>query len=121
MSDNAVPPAPGQRPAERRTWVRHACDLVVSCHPYISGKETLWSGRALDISRGGIRIETDRPFELWAAMILRIRNPGAGISLTSLARVLHLDELEAGKWLVGYCFARPVSDEDLQALLKPPA
>lgn len=124
MSENAETPRAdsGPRPVERRTWVRQACDLLVSCHPYISGKETLWSGRAMDISRGGLRIETDRPFELWAAMILRIRNPATGISLTSLVRVLHVSEAGPGKWLVGYCFARTLTDEDFQALLQmPPA
>lgn len=120
MSDNPTSPgaAAGSSPVERRTWVRHECGLLVSCHPYIGGKETLWSGTAMDISRGGVRIETDRPFELWSAMILRIRNPVTSISLTSLARVLHLSEPNPGKWVIGYCFARTLSEEDLQALLR---
>lgn len=118
MADPAARPEPERPPHERRSWGRRPCNLPVSCHPYITGKQTLWTGRAVEISRGGVRVEMGQTLELWSSMILRVQNPATGVSMTSLGRVLHLREFGAGKWHVGFCFARVLSDEDFEALLR---
>ena len=102
---------------ERRAWVRFPTNQAVCCQP-MSGPladapEGDWSGRALDISAGGIALVLDRQVE--PGTVLSVELPSKPTKLRFLfARVVHATQEMSGKWILGCSFAWPLSDEELQ-------
>jgi hypothetical protein len=106
---------------ERRAWVRLAGSQKVSCKP-VAGlttkeSELRWSGTIRDVSRGGIGLILSRRFEPGTLLILELASAGKESRHLAL-RVVHARAERKGDWTVGCAFVCPISEEDLQTILR---
>lgn len=105
-------------PAERRAWVRYPCQLETSCQPVVAADATTWAGKLLDLSEGGVGVVLSRRFEAGTLLAIEIpEKDGGGGTRSLVARVVRVTRYPAGDWLLGCSFVRPLSDEDVKALL----
>jgi hypothetical protein len=99
---------------ERRVWVRNPCETTARCQREGSGgSASAFSANVRNISRGGINLVVDRPFE--AGAVLSVELPGADGQppFTVLACVVHAAVLPDGEWALGCSFACELTAEDL--------
>src|SRR5262249_19956888 len=47
----------------RRAWVRHVCDRNATCRPSNQDSVCLYPSKVRDISRGGLKLLMNQPFE----------------------------------------------------------
>ena len=109
----ADPPVVERRRAERRN-----CNLVGSCWPL--GDATSLPSRAaiLNLSAGGIGLQTKRRSTPGTYMFVEMRCAVDGISRTFVVRVVHAQKVQAGGgWMMGCAFTNGLSDGDLEAYL----
>jgi hypothetical protein len=103
---------------ERRKHERFDCELEAACGPAAAGDGNVWEGKAVEISRGGIRVLASRRFEAGSILRIRVqRNAGSTIT-TLLARVVHVHRNDDGRWCMGCCLASEFDDDDLHSLLR---
>src|SRR5437763_1112718 len=90
--------------ADRRLSVRHVCDVETSCQAAKEPDSQLLPARIRNISRRGIGLLLDRPFD--AGAILRIELPGeaASSSVSVLACVVHTRAEGDNQWALGCGF-----------------
>jgi hypothetical protein len=99
---------------ERRVWVRNPCDTSARCKADQPGSPTsAFSARVRNISRGGISLVVDRPFETGAVLSVELPGPDGLPPFTVLACVVHAAGLADGQWALGCSFASELSAEDL--------
>ncbi len=107
----------GGRPPEeeRRVWVRFPSGLETTLQPANGPDGPRLGARVRDVSRGGIHLVLDRPFE--AGEMLSVELPAAEGQppSTVLACVVRASEAEGGAWSVGCTFAAELGEDDLQA------
>jgi hypothetical protein len=102
---------------ERRAWVRRSCSLETSGRSSAHMREVHWFGTVVDLSQGGMRLLLNRRFEV--GTVLEVEVPAASLSTDTLAaRVVHLTSSGTGEWLLGCAFQQPLSQRDLEALLR---
>jgi hypothetical protein len=109
----AAQPAPAA--TERRAAVRHACDLEALSRPLDPATVINWGTTHVDVSRGGVGLVLCFPFKLGTYLAVDLEH-AKGVR-TLLVRVAHVTDRSDGTWLVGCEFARPLSADDLNALL----
>jgi hypothetical protein len=102
---------------ERRAFVRYACDLPAACQSGAGG----WLGHVTDLSAGGLGLLLRHRFRPGTPLRLELRLAD-GTRVRGLAvRVVHAKpsrmEGEAG-WHLGCVFPTPLSDDELQRLVK---
>jgi hypothetical protein len=113
-SRQSGPPLP--QSAERRAYARHPRRLDMLWQFLGLGRE-MASARVLDLSASGVGLVFDRPFP--PDTLLLIRMPTATLGWTShLVKVKHSRELGPGEFQTGCTFVRPLTPEQLQALLR---
>jgi hypothetical protein len=112
-----IPPLP----KECRAWVRHP--LVVSglCEPVPARSadqaELKWQAQVRDVSANGLSLWLLRRYEPGAALFLELEGAdGVRRSIGVTARNVRPDA-SAG-WVVGCQFVRPLSDDEMRALLE---
>lgn len=107
----------GHRPPDedRRVWVRFPSGLETTLHPAGAPEGPRLAARVRDVSRGGIHLLLDRPFE--AGEMLSVELPAAEGQppSTVLACVVRAAGAEGGAWSVGCTFSAELSDDDLEA------
>jgi hypothetical protein len=121
-----VEPEPGTTPEgdERRVRLRHASSVQTVVHAVNAAEPLSLTARVRNVSRGGINLVLDRPFE--PGSIVSLELPGTGPTpSTVLACVVHATPAGDGGWSVGCTFSRELSDADLAEFgarrEKPPA
>lgn len=110
------PGSPGApRPVERRASVRFPCELESSCQP-VTASTAVWPAIIRDLSRIGAAVAVTRRFEPGTVLHLDIHRGGGDV--TSLyVRVTRVTQPVQDEWLLGCTFARPLSPDDVDALL----
>ena len=110
-------PRRGDGPPEedRRVWVRYPSGLETTLQSARVPDGPRLAARVRDVSRGGIHLVVDRPFE--AGKLLSVELPAAeGQPLsTVLACVVRAAPAEGGAWSAGCAFSAELSEDDLQA------
>jgi PilZ domain len=98
---------------DRRLWVRYEANLEARVQLSEQTPAERVVARVRDISIGGAKLVTDRPFQ--AGQILTLELPSAGDEQqVVLACVVRVAPLAAGAWSLGCVFARELSAEDLE-------
>ena len=100
---------------ERRVRVRYPCALRTTLHSVNGAAPVRLSGRARNISRGGINLLVPRAFEPGDVLGVELPAPDREGSYTVLARVIHATPLPGGEWALGCTFAQELSDAELSA------
>jgi PilZ domain len=101
---------------DHRIWVRYSTSPEKPCQ---AGSEQIsWSAQIQDISRGGVNLLGNHPFD--AGTVLKIELPltDGVIPTTILARVVHASAKPNGVWALGCAFVKELREEELEALVK---
>jgi hypothetical protein len=97
---------------ERRAVVRYRAALAVPFQAV--GKPPLKEARVRDLSIFGIGLRTDESVELSALLEIELRSPRQSTVRTVFARVVHVEPITAGGWLVGCAFVEELSENDMR-------
>lgn len=68
-----------------------------------------------DVSLGGIILELGRKFDSGTLLRVEVAGSAESPALDLLVRVIHVTDRANGNWNLSCCFARELSEEDLQA------
>jgi len=103
----------------RRVSVRYACND----RPWlirVLAKPSFQSVRALvqDISATGVSLALGSKVPAGTVLAIEFRSSGSGYSGILSARVVRAGPMASGGWLIGCQLSRPLSDEDLRALVQ---
>jgi hypothetical protein len=102
---------------ERRVWVRYPCERDGFCQPPIGSGALQWAAKIEELSSGGLALVVDRRFEPGTLLSIEMQHRPDTVR-TFLARVVHLKERTAGRWLLGCSFAKKLNEEELNDLLR---
>lgn len=114
-------PLPTTEPeAERRVWLRHACDREAACQRIQDPDGFLISAKVRDISRGGINLLVSEAIDPGSLLTIELpgtnNQPGPAV----LAYVIRVNSRGSGEWTLGCTFALELSDVDLEPFgIKP--
>jgi hypothetical protein len=97
--------------------VRYATSKDASCHP-ISARAAQLPVLIRDISTGGIGLISTRRFERGTLLVIEVPDEEQITPSPMVGRVVHITQTESGDWLIGCQFVGPLSDGDVQALLR---
>jgi hypothetical protein len=116
---NAAPVATPPR-ANCRVSERHPCGLKTSCQPVAARADNdfMWPAIVRDVSVSGIGLVLPRRFERGAGLAIEIPRADGNRPESLLARVVHATSLPRGLWLLGCSFPSPLSEDELQGLLR---
>jgi hypothetical protein len=108
--------------SERRAFVRHSTAMEAFCEP-IAGEiaaepEMGWAAKVLNISAGGVALVLQRRFEPGTPLVIELSSNAETQGRTLFASVVHVRSQPRGKWLVGCTFTSPLSDDELETILK---
>jgi hypothetical protein len=103
---------------ERRAWVRFPSDATASCSSSLTGSQARWNARIYDICQGGIRLVSTRRFERGTMLEVMLGSLAAGTARSLLAKVVHVSGPTAGKWSMGCAFLPPLSESELDEILR---
>jgi hypothetical protein len=112
-SQLAADSSPTSLPGDRRVWVRYSCDLEGPCQPAGGSIEVSWSARVRDISRGGIKLHLNRPFETGTILKVDISNEQGDGSRSLMVRVVHVSPQGPSSWSLGCAFDKELTEQDL--------
>lgn len=101
--------------AERRTHIRHVSDMSTVCLLADAPDKESVSARVVNVSRGGVGLVADRPFERGTVLSVELPSDGPGAGASVLACVLRSSPLDDGQWGVGCIFVTELNDDDLRA------
>src|SRR3954454_20417561 len=90
---------------DRRVWVRFPSGLETTLRPARGPDGPRLGARVRDVSRGGIHLVLDRPFEPGELLSVELPAAEGRPPSTVLACVVRAAEAEGGAWSVGCTFA----------------
>jgi hypothetical protein len=102
----------GTAEADRRVWLRYHVNLETTLLP--PSRASRFVARLRDISRGGVNLITDRPFQLGDHVSIELPAP-EGQTHHVLACIVRTSRQADGEWALGCSFSRELSDEDLES------
>ena len=103
---------------EHRLWVRYSSSPET---PFQAGSEQVsWSAQVQDISRGGVSLLGNHPFDPGTVLKIDLPLTDAVIPATILAKVVHASAKPNGVWALGCAFIKELREQELQALVKSP-
>ncbi len=102
---------------ERRVAVRHSCGPETYCQMIDPADAGVWPAWIRDLSATGIGLLIARRCEPGSVVAIELENSVQGVSPRLVARIIHALEYPNGHWLHGCAFTRPLTDEELQALV----
>jgi hypothetical protein len=94
--------------------VRFSCDLTTVCRSVEETSEFRLSVRVLEISQGGIKLLSSRPFEVGALLSVELPGSREPDCCTVLAYVLRVVPQEDGECVVGCQFATELTAEEIE-------
>lgn len=118
MSELNHPPSPDpSRPVERRAWVRYPCAGDTSCLPIVAAPDSQWPGQVVDLSAGGVGVLLPRRFETGTVLSIEVQEKEGEGTRHLIGRVVRVTRGPDNRWLLGCTFVRPLTEDDVQALL----
>jgi hypothetical protein len=96
---------------ERRAVVRYRTALAVPLHPV--GKPPTKEARVRDVSIFGIGLHLDETVELSTLLEIELRTPRQALVRTVFARVVHVESITAGGWIVGCAFVGELPEKEM--------
>jgi hypothetical protein len=78
----------------------------------------MWPATVRDLSINGIGLVLARRFEPGAGLVIEVPGTASDVSESLLARVVHATSVGRNLWLLGCTFPSPLSDDELNALLR---
>jgi hypothetical protein len=110
---------------ERRVGIRYPASLQTTVRPVHAAGQERFTARLHNISRGGIHLIVDRPFEPGGLLSVELPGADAHPPHTVLACVVHVRPHAPGEWAVGCTFSQELGAGELRAFAarreKPPA
>ncbi len=103
-----------------RVTERFPCDVAASCQPpsaWRSGDRD-WPARIRDLSTGGLCLVLGRRFEPGAGLAVEAPSAEDGSPSILLVRVVNVRANGPGSWALGCALVSPLSDEELQGLVR---
>lgn len=100
---------------ERRNFDRFTCEIPTTCQPPSAWRKDPWPATIRDISNSGMSLVLNRRFEKGAGLAVELPTD-QGTTSTNLARVIHVQSLPEGGWLLGCHFISELSDDEIQAV-----
>lgn len=107
----------GQPPGERRAAPRLDSTLKLACYPVGSGLRERRQARVRNVSRTGIGLLVDRPWQTGTILIVEFP-PTEDTAKAVRARVIHATAQLGGLFLVGCSFEPSLTDTEVQLLVK---
>jgi hypothetical protein len=108
----------GSGDLERRLVRRIACDAGSVCQILDPRTGRSWPAAIRNLSVTGISLLSARRFEASELLSIELSHASRGFSRRYLVQVRHSDICcPDDAWLHGCCFARPLREEELRALL----
>lgn len=104
---------PAFKGANRRLHVRHVCDQLAMCRS--TDGETNALASVVNISRGGIGLIADTPFERGTVVMIELTLSEERPAFRLLACVLHASSRPNGYWALGCAFVTELDDADLRS------
>jgi hypothetical protein len=108
---------------ERRAWVRYPTSQEICCQPIAPStageREIGWVGKLRDISSGGLVLALRRRFEPGTLLIIELPGKAKGQVRPAPIRVVRVRLAGKRQYTMGCEFISPLSDEELQAVLRP--
>jgi hypothetical protein len=102
---------------EQRAAVRYPCDVPATCRvAFANGKET-WPAQVRDLSVIGLGMRVSFPFRPGTGLLVELPARNGRGPFTVLAAVVHARPQGSNAWVVGCSLERPLSEEDVQALV----
>ncbi len=98
-------------PSDRRRWVRYPADIKTVFQSIVPKEDDYHSALIRDVSRGGMRLEFDRPMQPGTLLKIIINNPVK-------ARLVHATPLPNGKWALGCALTMELGQAELLELLE---
>jgi serine/threonine protein kinase len=110
----------GQKPekTERRSALRHECNLRVSGRLVGKQRDTSWTGTIRNISRAGAALLSSEYCARGTVLEVRMGDDKDPCARPLLVRVVRTSKVPSGGWLLGCTIASSVSDEDLKAIAR---
>ena len=105
-----------RRPQQRAT-VRYPSSKQCPCSPLSAEQDVSWTATVRDVSAGGIGLVLSRRFEPGTVLMADFADPGLRPGRRLFVRVVRVQALADGRWLLGCAFARNLGDEEVQDLL----
>jgi hypothetical protein len=106
---------------ERRAWVRYGTDLQATCRGAGPPREVGWPARVKDISAGGVGLLLRHRFRPGTILAVELHGASGGCVRVLAVRVVHATPRTVDSescWLMGCMFVEPLSDNELQTLLR---
>ena len=100
-------------------WVRYtrSPDMPGMAETQAGSEQVFWTAQIQDISRGGVSLLGNHPFDVGAVLKIELPNSDEVVPATILARVVHAGAKPNGVWALGCAFVKELREEELQALL----
>jgi hypothetical protein len=99
--------------SERIAWVR-PYDESPHASTTMGPDKMGWPAQVRDLSLGGIILQVKRSFDSGTLLRVELKSAAEQSTRTLLARVLHLTDYGNGTWLLGCCFAKELTPEELR-------
>ena len=103
---------PAVRSSERRAAQRHECLDLTRCQVPAAG-EQFWA-RIRNLTVGSVGLVLDRPLQPGTCLMIDLGG-GPGPALVT---VVHATRYASGGWLVGGRLERPLTERELESLLR---
>ena len=102
---------------ERRVAVRWNSTQKASCHFATLEKIALRWAIVVNVSERGIGLEVSVPLEVGQELFIELPSKEPANPKAVAAAVVHVQQKAADSWSLGCTFARPLTSEELQALM----
>jgi hypothetical protein len=121
MSFQYVPYKEGE--AQQRAWMNRRASVRYQCGPATPGRVALVDKQEflrawiLDLSAHGIGLLIPRQLDAGQRVIVTLKAASGQKTYALPAQVAHVTRHPQGEWIVGFELDRPLSSDDLDALL----
>jgi hypothetical protein len=116
LSQGLAPPV-GRTLTNRRASVRYHCGPATPGRVVLPEAQVFLPAWVLDLSKTGIGLQIDR--ELAAGQFIHVKIKSIGLPELELpAHVAHATARHDGEWVVGCELVSPLSEDELDALLR---
>lgn len=103
--------------SDGRAWVRFPSKLEALYHAVVAAEHAPGRARIVNISAGGVALQTKHDFERGTLLNLELRGLDGQPLQPRLARVVHASRQDDGDFMLGCTFVRELSDADLRTLM----
>lgn len=102
---------------KRRTSVRYRCALATLGHIHFPETGERMETWIANLSDGGIGLNLNAPLAAGTSLVISLKGPNQGNTVTLLSRVIHSTKETDGSWRVGCEFTSKLQPDMLDELL----